>query len=157
MGVLNNWDAVIINLHQTIHSFSELLIRFSVVGEAGAFTSSHVGKRICHRFIMKLIHSAITYVHISSFLQHLKLTSHLCHWTEARVFGENKLKRERPQLADAGWLKPGTLLLWGTGANHCTTTSNLHESWLSNDREWSLVSCNLMNCWFLHKKKGNLK
>lgn len=63
MGVLNYWDAVIINLHQTIHSFSELLIRFSVVGEVGAFTSSKGGKRICHRFIMKLIHSAITHVH----------------------------------------------------------------------------------------------
>lgn len=124
------------------------------MGEAGAFTSSKGGKRIWHQFIMKLIHSAITHVHnFIFFLQHLNLTSHLCHWTETRAFGENKLKRERPQPADAGWLKHVTLLLWGTCANHCTTTSNLHEIWLSNDREWSLVSCNLINCWFLHKKR----
>lgn len=46
-----------------------------------------------------------------SFLQHLNLTSHLCHWTETRALGKNKLKRERPQLADAGWLKHVALLL----------------------------------------------
>lgn len=46
-----------------------------------------------------------------SFLQHLNLTSHLCHWTETRALGKNKLKRERSQLADAGWLKHVALLL----------------------------------------------